>query len=509
MASTDSDPGPESGRRGLSRRDVLILGGGAVVGAAAVGAGFGLAGSLAKPTDGQSAVAATEAPAAAPADVRRYVSTTLTAPNVTTWTKEGTTASDGLLFASPRAAMNNGLIFQTNSEPVWIEPEGQNVADMRVQQYLGQPVLTYWEGTIVDGWGIGVGVIKDTSYRTVATVRAGNGLTVDLHEFILTPRGTALILAYPVEPLDLTRIDGPSEGWVLGGRVQEIDVATGNVLFDWNVLNHVDVTESYQKLSSDGDSAETPFDPVHLNSIEEVGDTLLLSARHTHALYSVDRATGEILWRLGGKKSDFEVDEDAAFTNQHDARRHADGRVSLFDNHGQVGAEAVSAGLLLEVDESARTARLSQKFDYRDRFGGAMGNLQVLSNGNVLVGWGTAPAATEFSADGTAIFEARDLGNGSYRVFRQAWSATPGTKPDIGVRRSASEMTVYASWNGATDVAGWRVLTGADSSVLSEAAVVERTGFETSTAVAAAPTVVVEALDAGGAVLGASNPLTT
>lgn len=501
MATPEAHAGP----RPISRRDVLVVGAGAVIGAGVVGTGIGV--GMRVSGDG-AAAETTEEPGP---ELRRFVSTTLTAPVVTTWTRDGAAPSAGLLFASPRTISNNGLILQSDGEPVWIEPDGRNVMDVRVQQYRGRPVLTYWEGTIVDGWGIGVGTIKDSSYRTIATVRAGNGMTVDLHEFILTSRGTALLIAYPVETRDLSPIGGPREGFVLGGRIQEIDVATGEVLFDWDVLDHVELGESYQELGESGATAETAFDPVHLNSIAEDGDALLLSARHTHALYWVDRVTGEIRWRLGGQKSDFEVEDDAAFLFQHDARRQADGTISLYDNHGQVGTEgAVSAGLLLDLDEEARTATLHRRFAHRERFGGAMGNMHVLGNGNVLVGWGTDPTATEFTVDGTAIYEARGLGDACYRVYRSEWTAQPASIPDVGVRTmGGGEMRVYSSWNGATGVASWRILTGPDAGALIEAATVARSGFETVAPVPAAGAVMVEALDSSGAVLAVSAPRAT
>jgi hypothetical protein len=497
----------------VSRRALLAAaGGGAVIGAGLIGGGISLSQLLNAPgaNAGSAARAATPTPAPKPRGPRRYVSTAVTAPEISVWRKEGTTPSPGLLFASPRTKGFNGIIFDDAGEPVWIEPSGVNAADLRVQQYRGNPVLTYWSGTIIvdGGFGIGAGTILDTSYRPVATVRAGNGVSTDLHEFRLTPRGTALLIGYPVMPADLRPVKGPREGWILGARVQEVDVATGNVLVDWDGMNDIDLTETYQKVAKKGNgsgvSPETPFDPIHLNSVEADGESaLLISARHTHALYSIDRTTGALRWRLGGRKSDFEVPEEAAFAWQHDARRQPDGRITLFDNHKKSG-DGESSGLSLVVDEAAGTVTLDRRYTFRKHFGGAMGGTQVLPTGNVLVGWGLDPAATEFTPDGTAIFDA-NLGGPSYRVYRDPWSASPSTPPDVAVRPEDGGIRVYMSWNGATNVTSWQVLAGPSAGSLTPVVVVERQGFESSAVVPSATHVQVQALDASGSVIGTSR----
>lgn len=496
----------------VTRRALLAAaGGGAVVGAGLLAGGLSLSQLLGSgaAAPGSAARAATPTPAPKPRPPHRYVSTAVVAPDISIWRKAGTTPSAGLLFASPRTRGFNGIIFDDDGEPVWIEPDGLNAADLRVQRYQGRPVLTYWSGTVIvdGGYGIGAGTILDTSYRPIAHVRAGNGMSTDLHEFRLTSRGTALLIAYPVVAADLRPVDGPREGWMLGGRVQEVDVATGRVLLDWDALDEIDLSETFQKVAEKGNgsgvSPATPFDPIHLNSVEADGDTaLLVSARHTHAIYAIDRSSGRLLWRLGGRRSDFDVPEDAAFAWQHDARRQADGRITMFDNHKKSG-DGVSSGLSLVLDEEARTVAVDRRYTFRKHFGGAMGGTQVLPSGNVLVGWGLDPAITEFTADGTAIFDA-DLGGPSYRAYRDPWSATPSAPPDVAALPDGDGIRVYMSWNGATDVAGWQVLTGSSPTSLAPVTVVQRDGFESSVAVPAASHVQVRALDASSAVMGTS-----
>lgn len=485
-----------TGRR-PARRDVLLVGAGALLGAAGVAGGWALSsrdgGDDAEPAGTAETPAAADAP-----EPLRFVSTQLVAPRTEAWRKEGAAVSAGLLFTTPRTPVFRGVVYDDDAQPVWIEPDGAPATELRVQTYRGRPVLTYWTGEIKEGTGNGKGVILDERYLPVAEVRCGNGVLADIHEFQLTSRGTALIMAYPTMPWDLTPVDGPADGYVWGARVQEVDVETGEVLLDWEGMDHVELTETYREVDDTGTEA-LPFDPIHVNSIEEDGDALLLSARHTSACYKIDRRTGELIWRLGGRQSDFEVPEELEFGWQHDLRRQPDGSYTMYDNHENAEeTDAVSAALRFELDEEAMTATLVQALRHEDRYGYAMGNAQYLDDGHVLVGWGMDPYATEFDESGEVVFELSGLGLGSYRSYRFPWRGRPVTPPDIGVADGAA----YVSWNGATEVARWRVLGGARRNALSEVTTVDRAGFETSAPVAGAAYVRAEALDATGRVIG-------
>ncbi|GAA0425194.1 arylsulfotransferase family protein [Leifsonia naganoensis] len=486
----------------LSRR-ALITGGGVVVvgiASALVVASRSTAGSNPSPT---------ATPSAAGPTMRTFHSTDLTVPAVST-VKTGTTAA-GLVFVTQQVSGFNGLIMDDDGEPVWIEPTKANVTDLRVQSYGGAPVLTYWTGKSTGGHGAGTGVILDTSYAQVATVSAGGGLDADLHEFNLTDRGTALITVYETVPADLSSIGGPKQGFMYDCRAQEIDVATGAVLLDWKASDHIPVSETYLGLSQDaghdGTTAGRAFDPYHLNAVDDAGERLLVSSRHTHTVYAIDRSTGEVEWRFGGKKSDIAVPDDAAFAWQHDVRAQDDGTITLFDNHlYSSSAGGTSRGLAFRVDETAKTATLLQEYATAGHLGTAMGSTQVLPGGNVLVGWGTDPTVTEFTAAGDVVWEAT-LGAISYRAARNEWAAHPASAPDVAAKAESGGTRVYASWNGATEVAAWRVLaaTTGDPRAVGQ---VTRSGFETSLLVPAAATVAVQALDTGDAVLGTSKTVT-
>jgi Arylsulfotransferase (ASST) len=327
-------------------------------------------------------------------------------------------------------------------------------------------------------------VIADSSYREVARVHAGNGLAADIHEFLLTPRDTALITVYRRLPFDLSPVGGPRDGEVFEGVIQELEIPSGRVLFEWHSLPEVGIDESYAKVppASQG-AAAAPYDYFHVNSVDEYADgNLLLSARNTQAIYKIDRATGKVAWRLGGKQSDFELGPGTRFGWQHDARWRSDRTISLFDNEADPPLAKSSRGLLLHVDTEARKVELAAAYTHpAGLLSGSQGNSQFLPDGHVLVGWGANPYFTEFDRDGTVLFDAHftDAAD-SYRAYRFVWSGRPEEPPALGlVSDRRGRVTAYASWNGATDVARWRVLAGADEQHLHEVATVPRSGFET------------------------------
>ena len=361
----------------------------------------------------------------------------------------GTPASGtakGYVFLAPfniRAPNSNlgqygPLVVDNAGEPVWYLPmHGKTAIDLRVQRYRGRPVVTWYAGDVLGGYG-GTFGIYDQTYHEVGRVAAGNGLHGDLHEFLITSRGTALISIYEQVPADLSSIGGPVAGQLVVGIVQEIDIPTGKVLFEWRSDDHVPLTETNMPQVT----AAGNVDYFHLNSVGvDLDGGLLISARHTNAVYKVDRKTGQVKWRLGGKQSDFTFGPGAGFSYQHDVRRHADGTMTIFDNGaaipGAPGVEPFSRPLRLALDMNAMTATLvGQYLPPQGRSTWAMGNLQQLPGGGAFVGWGTYGAFTEFTADGAVCFDA-SFGDGSvtYRAFRFPWVGPPDRPP--GGRRRA------------------------------------------------------------------------
>jgi outer membrane protein assembly factor BamB len=469
-------------------------------------AGGALAAAVTLPRRALAAPAVRNVAAAMP--VQRFRSRPTLKPPSLAVARRPAGSSSTYLFVAPLTGQgqHGPLILDEQGEVVWFHPLASGSATaFRAQRYRGKPVLTWWEGDISDtGVGTGTCVIYDSSYRQVAVVKAGNGYHADLHEFLLTPQGTALICAYNPVTADLSPVGGSAAATVLDSIVQEIDVATGRVLFEWHSLDHVDVSESYIPPTG------AAYDYFHVNSIEvDAVGNLLVSARNTSALYTLDRRTGAVLWRVGGKRSDFELSPAARFMFQHDARVHADGSITLFDD-GPSSAAQVSRAIRLGVDRSERRVVLQQEFRHPDpHVAVAMGSAQVLADDSVVVGWGTVPSVTQFASDGTVRFDA-NFGNQAwnYRAVRLPWVGRPATKPAVETLRTAKGTTVFVSWNGSTETAYWRIAAGNRRDDLRPIRTVAARGFETAVSVPGRPTFVsATALDRGRARLGGSGPV--
>jgi hypothetical protein len=415
---------------------------------------------------------------------------------------EAQNTSPGLLFMTTLTGpgQRGPMIVDNAGQPVWFRRTKEVAIDFRRQIYKGKPVLTWWEGAITQiGTGNGVGRIFDSSYKEIAQVQAGNGFQADVHELLLTPEGTALLTIYHEVSVDLSAIGGPKAHPTLDSILQEVDVATGKVLLEWHSLEHVALTDSYSPVL-------TPYDYFHINSVDvDTDGNLLVSARNTWGVYKVDRKTGEIIWRLGSKSSDFELGPGVEFQYQHDARGHADGTITLYDD-GSGTAAHPSRAIRIGIDVRSKRATLLQEYLHpTPLMAAAMGNAQFLSNGNVVVGWGTEPYVSEFGPLGDVRFDAKfDGGAWNYRTFRNVWVGHPAHAPAIALRG----RTVYASYNGSTETAHWRVLGGATPQSLTPLKTVPREGFETAIALPAKPKhVAVAALDERKRLLSTSRTL--
>jgi Arylsulfotransferase (ASST) len=375
------------------------------------------------------------------------------------------------------------LIIDRAGTPVWFRPlpSGLQVTNFTTAEYRGEPVLVWWEGKILSsGYGQGEAVLVDRSYREVARVQAANGRSMDLHALTLTSQGTALFTCYPeTVTMDLSSMNGPKSNPVLGSIIQEVDIASGRLLWEWHGLQHIPVTASEEPMAD-------PYDYLHINSIQPLSDgSLFVSARHTWALYKLERSTGKVIWTLGGKQSSFHMGSGAQFFWQHDAVHVSDQVLTVFDNgtNGPIKSEPQARGLELAIDESRRTASVRRAYTTADRLlPGAMGSVQILPSGNVMVGWGVDSLTSEFTADGTLLYGASlPEGMYSYRGLRLPWTATPHHAPAVAAGRDGQTgaPVLYASWNGATDVAGWEVNAGSKHNHLRPLGIARRHGFET------------------------------
>ena len=340
------------------------------------------------------------------------------------------------------------MILSPTGHLVWFDPipamSGVNAMNFRVQTLFGQPVLTWWQGTEVYGDGYGRGLILDRHYRPVATVRAGNGLQMDLHEFLLSSGGDAYITA--ISPLLLP-------GWsipVLDDVIQEIDVRTGLVLYEWHALDHLALSDSYTS-----PTVGSPlFDPFHINSIDiDHGGDLIVSMRNTSAVYRIDHRTGAVLWRLGGKRSSFRFGAGADSAYQHDVSVQPGGTLSIFDDGGgapeTTRSRPFSRGITVALNTRTMTATLIHEYDHYPALGTNWeGSLQLLYGGEAFVGWGGPPYFSEYNIWGQQDFDAHfTFATGTYRAYRFLWSAEPDTRPSLAVvRRPGGSSNVYVSW---------------------------------------------------------------
>jgi hypothetical protein len=447
-------------------------------------------------------------------DTQFYHSRKDLAPVSVTVTKHGATG-DGDIFLAPQwgPVQDGPMILDPNGNLVWFDRMrgDTSVASFSEQTYQGKPALTWWEGTMAAGVGAsGQDIIFDNTYKQIATVKAGNGLNTDLHAFVITPQNTALITAdYPVYVDARSVKGGRRRQIVLDSLVQEIDIPTGLVLFQWDALDHIPLADSYNTIPP---NAGNPFDAYHLNSINVDSDgNLIISSRETWGIYKVNRATGAVMWTLGGRHSNFKLANGTYWAFQHDveARSSNDTVFSFFDNEGgppQIRSQ--SRAIRVQLDLTHMTARSITDEKHSPALAANYeGNLQQLSDGD-FVGWGQQPYFTQFDKNGNTVFDAHlnDF-TASYRAYRVQWNATPWTSPAVVASTKRRTTSVFMSWNGATGVSSWRVLGGNTTSSLRSLTTVARTNFESKAAIPASKYVEVQALDSHGTVLRSSSPV--
>jgi hypothetical protein len=421
--------------------------------------------------------------------------------------KEG--RAPGLIFVAPKGGrgQEGPMILDDTGRLIWFRktPRNEVATDFRVQEYRGKPVLTWWQGGLVVGDGRGVGLIYDQRYRRVATVRAANGYSMDLHEFVITRDDTVLLIAFDRIEQDLRSLGGPRRGVVITSIVQEIEPETGLVRFEYHSLGSIGLDEGKAPLpSKDGGQ----YDYIHMNSValDSNGD-FILSARNTSGVYKVDRRTAQLAWRLGGTKPSFKMENGSSTAWQHDARPLEDGNLLIYDNGASPQVHETSRALTLRVDERAKTAKVVRELKHPKKLLAAtQGGAQPLPNGNTFVGWGSQRYFSEYDSEGKLVFDGEFArGNDSYRAYRMPWEGRPAARPRVVASVSGGTVRATASWNGATEVARWQLLAGPSEDALEPVADAELDGFETTVeGETDEPLVAMRALDADGETLATS-----
>jgi hypothetical protein len=411
-------------------------------------------------------------------------------------------------------------LLDNSALPVWFLPTGGPTFNLEQQTYDGQPVLVWFQmahrvtgrvNPVPTRSNPGEIVVMNEHYRRIATVRGHAPWLADLHDASIVGHDIWITVARPVQHYNLSPYGGPRNGRVQDVGLQDFDLRTGRLIQTWDALNphgavNVPLRASHERPTQS-------WDAYHQNSVQALpnGD-LLVSMRNTWSVYLINPVRRRILWTLGGKDSTFHVPADARFAWQHDARlihpsgggQGPDVELTLFDNNSYRGP---ARGLVLRLNTATRRASLVAAYahhpPYRADF---LGSMQVLPNGNALVGWGSpAPYFTEFSRGGSELLNVGWPHYGqSYRtLFTDTWVGRPYYPPSGALRGG----TVYASWNGATQVARWEVLAGAAARSLSVVASQARAGFETAIRLSRTYAVYeVRALSAAGAPLRTSQP---
>ncbi|MEM7532788.1 MAG: aryl-sulfate sulfotransferase [Chloroflexota bacterium] len=403
-------------------------------------------------------------------DTHPYATIPPNFPFVSVTVEAGEETGEGHIFAvnlTRRSPFPHLLILDNSGEPVWFKAmeEGTRFRDLRKQRngmltYFYTPDFVFHE--------------MDNTYRLVGEYKVGNGYLTDFHGLQVREDGYALLQVYDDQPIDMSQIveGGLVTATVTGALVQEID-PSGNVIFEWRSWDHFEILDA----SDEVDFTSDDVDVTHINSADwDYDGNIIMSNRNIDEVTKVDRATGDVIWRWGGKKNQFTLtnagEEGVAWFNwQHDARRQETGTITLFDN-GNHKDPPHSRAVEFEMDEENMT--VTQVWQYRndpDFYGRATGNVQRLPNGNSVIDWGGVgidfhlPFITEVTLDGRKAYEAYfQAVESTYRVFRFPWEGRPFEPPMLVASTLASsegeETTLHYSWNGATHIASYDVYGG-------------------------------------------------
>jgi EmrB/QacA subfamily drug resistance transporter len=416
----------------------------------------------------------------------------------------------------PIVGQSGPLILDRGLQPVWFQPVPEKVvaANLNLQSYHGKPVLAWWQGAVTNTGATESGewVIVDEHYQPIARLKAKDGWVLTLHEFVIDG-DVAWVTANKNIPKNLSKWGGAYNGAVIDSAVQEYDLKTGKLLRNWDALDHIPLSQSEATLPTNG----FPWDAYHVNSVALTDDgRFLVSMRDTWAAYMVDIASGRIEWTLGGRNSSFKFGQGAEFEWQHDIQLQPNSTISVYDDHccqltgggTYVPPTGASRGLLLKLDEHTHSATLAASYTRGNDFASAyMGDTQPLADGNVFVGWGNEPYFSEYDRAGHVLFEGELPGaNVTYRATIEPWVGLPLTSPAGAARRRGAQAVVYASWNGATELASWRVLASAGGGPLKVVATRAKDGFETQIPVAGGyARFELQALARDGRVIGTSS----
>lgn len=417
------------------------------------------------------------------------------------------------------ATSGTGFIMDSNGDLIYAGLEDgmgfcsewvAGMTDWRAQMLDGKRHITYWNGCNTRGhhWGHRWGRVTfiDEEYRKftlnpdlgINTFEPATRGNIDVHEHEMTERGTMLVTSYNNTQLDLRHIGGPEDAWVADSMFFEIDVRTQEVLFEWRALGNLDFAATHYGFhaAGAGTTKKVPWDWVHINSVQRVGEDYLISTRHHFAIYLISGKDGSVIWKLDGLDGGDFGSIPAQFRWQHHARAHNVTEhgmtVSVFNNmvNGPHNADTQTTGLAFWLPlppNKNNPPVLVRNLRSPDEmlFTATQGSYQMdLGNGNGLIGYGTVPIIREFDSSGSILWQAQ-FGEMNavmnYRGFKMEWTGTPRDWDPVVLIENPRLHTprVYVSWNGATGVEGWAVFAGKTSEEMEAVGAAEKRGFET------------------------------
>ncbi|GAB7366184.1 hypothetical protein MBLNU230_g7744t1 [Neophaeotheca triangularis] len=454
--------------------------------------------------------------------------------NITTYDEDA--LDEGYWFLGPYKNLNEPEnagrgwigphIYDGNGDLVWSAADitdNGNVEDFTISNVNGEQMLTFmWQAAAA-------GVLIDETLTERERVHFDGH--VNTHEFNFVDDGTR-VLAVKTDTMDATEeqlshldedIDACIVHW--DGFV-ELEVGTWEETFRWRSGDWVGLDESTDRCGAGLEKLCEGWDYIHMNSIDKTpeGD-YLISMRHADTIHKISKDDGHPIWRLGGARSDFDMGN-LTFTRQHNIRYRGSNDthtfVSILDNAlGQDPCEPsheFSRGLLIALDEDKMTATAIANYDHPygpDNHSPRRGNYQALPNSNVFMGWSEQGLQSEHAPNGTILQTAnlRTEWLGTYRSYKLPFTGRPAYPPDVvstalgNDTETGTSTVVHVSWNGATDVAYWRLHHATPDGKITEPLVSQsRAGFETAiTYNGYAQYVVVSAHDADDSELGRSE----
>ncbi|RSL86363.1 hypothetical protein CEP51_002854 [Fusarium floridanum] len=433
---------------------------------------------------------------------------------------------NGYIFAEPRGFYVDTpgpVVLDNDGNLVWMETRWGEAMDVKVQRFNGKDYITFWHGTDNGTFGEGYYLMLDESYEVFKKVVPIGDFTGDLHEFRITEEGTALMTIYNRKPADLSAYGIP-DGWIFDSIFQEIDLNTDELIFEWHASDHFPISDTLAPINGQGKTAKNAFDFFHINSVDkdESGD-YIISSRYYCNVADINGKDGSVLWQLGGANSSFgDLSDGAAsnFTWNHHAAWQGKNNLTVFDNgsNGHQNSAKYSRGLMINLDIDAMTVSLEQEYiSPQKMLSPSQGSVQVLPNGNVLIGWGHVPSFTEFSREGEVLCDTHigpinfDVCSWvkNYRTFKYPWVGRPKTLPDVAMRPKKNAL--FVSWNGATEVYSWLLQSASDalSDEFRDLGFTVKTAFEMMMSIPkdADEFIRVAALDRDGNVLAYSTPV--